>query len=206
MWRLVNRLTLFPLFGLLVVAPSQKALGYPTDPHQPSTQEPLGARSGRGDENDVRALEPGKLHRRELAGGQRHTYRIRLGADQFLKVIIEQEGIDVVAHLSGPDGKPIMEFDSESRSHGRELVAHVADAEGDYQLVVQPKQKGAVAGAYEIRIDELRVATENDRTLQEARKLYDDNLKLQGKGKYEEARPLIERALAIREKALGPEQ
>src|SRR5262245_46202490 len=56
------------------------------------------------DENGARPLETGKPIKGELAGGQRHSYQIRLDAGQFLKVIVEQQGIDVVAQASGPDG------------------------------------------------------------------------------------------------------
>src|SRR5262245_60070729 len=54
------------------------------------------------DENGARPLETAKPIKRELAGGERHRYQIRLAAGQFLKVIVEQQGIDVVAQLSGP--------------------------------------------------------------------------------------------------------
>src|SRR5262245_16833480 len=141
MLRFGARLRLFPLFGLLVVAPSQESFGYAIDLFQQSTQERRGAESETGGENDVRTLEPGKPHRRRLAGGQRHTYRIRLAADQFLKAIIEQDGIDVAARLLRPDGKQIMEFDSESRLRGLETVDLAAEAEGDYLMVVQPRRK-----------------------------------------------------------------
>src|SRR5262249_57812208 len=205
MRRLGARLTFFPLFGLLVVAPSQEAFGRPIDPSQQSTQERRDAGGGTGGEDDVQTLEPGKPHRRMLAGEQRHTYRIRLAADQFLKAIIEQRGIDVAARLLGPDGKQIMRLDSESRLLGSETVEHVAESEGDYWLVVQPRRKEAPAGAYEIRVEELRAATENDRALQEARKLYKKASDLRNSGKYDEALPQFERALEIREKRLGPD-
>src|SRR6266508_4180004 len=205
MLHLVNRLTLFSLIGLLVVAPSREDFGYASDPFRQTTQERRGAGSGAGGENDVRALEPGKPHRRVLADGQRHTYRIRLAADQFLKAVIEQDGIDVVARLLGPDGEQIMEFDTEKRLRGMETVSQVAEAEGDYWLVVQPRQKAASAGAYEIRIEELRAATENDRALQEARKLYKKAIDLRNSGRYDEALPHFERALEIRERRLGPD-
>jgi len=198
-------LTLFPLFGLLVVAPWHEAFGRPIDLFQQSTQDLRGAGSGTDDENNVQALEPGKPHRRRLAGGQQHTYRIRLAADQFLKAVIEQDGIDVAARLLGPDGKQIMRSDTESRLRGSETVEHVAEAEGDYRLVVQPGRKETPAGAYEIRIEELRAATENDRALHEARKLYKKASDLRIAGKYDEALPYIERALEIRERTLGPD-
>src|SRR5262245_17789467 len=205
MRRLGVRLRLFPLFGLLIVAPSQEAFSHAIDLFQQSTQERRDAESGTGGENDVQTLEPGKPHRRKLVGGQQHTYRIRLAADQFLKAVIEQDGIDVEARLLRPDGKQIMGFDSESRLRGPETVEQVAEAEGDYRLVVQPRHKAAPAGDYEIRIEELRVATENDRALHEARKLYKKVSDLRIAGKYDEALPYIERALAIRERILGPD-
>src|SRR6266511_2133325 len=193
-------------FSSLVVALSENALGRTFgSPAQQSTQAPGDAGSKADDEKEARLLEPGKPHRRELAGGQRHVYRIRLAADQFLKAVIEQDGIDVVARLLGLDGKQIMEFDSERRLRGRETVAQVAEGEGDYRLVVQPRQKAAQAGAYEIQIEELRAATDADRALQEARKLNKKAIDLRNAGKYDEALSPFERALEIRERRLGPD-
>jgi tetratricopeptide (TPR) repeat protein len=156
-------------------------------------------------EADVRTLELGKPIERELAGAQSHAYQITLTAGQYLNVVVEQRGIDVVVTLLGPDGKLIAEFDSEIRKQGQETVSQVAEAAGDYRLVVQAKQKEAPTGRYEIRMAELRAAMEKDRELQEARKLHTESERLGRAGKYEEARPLAERALEIREKALGPE-
>jgi CHAT domain-containing protein/Tfp pilus assembly protein PilF len=174
-------------------------------PTQQPIQAPRGAGAKADDEKEARLLEPGKPIKRELAGGHNHTYQIRLSAGQFLKVIIEQQGIDVVARLVGPDGEQIMEFDSERRPRGQETVEHVAEAEGDYRLVVQPRQKAASADAYEIRIEELRVATENDLALQQAYKLYKKAIALRNAGKYDEALPYFEGALEIRERMLGPD-
>jgi tetratricopeptide (TPR) repeat protein len=172
---------------------------------QQPAQAPRDAGNKVDDEKEARLLEPGKAIRRELSGAGSHTYRIRLAADQFLNAVIEQDGIDVVARLLGPDGKQIMEFDSEKRLQGKETALLVAEAEGDYRLVVQPRQKAAPAGAYEIRIEELRAATENDRALQQARKLYKKANDLRIAGKYDEAPPYFEGALEIRERILGPD-
>jgi CHAT domain-containing protein/Tfp pilus assembly protein PilF len=193
-------------FSSLAVALSENALGRTFGrPAQQPAQAPRDAGAKADDERESRLLELGKPIKRELAGGDSHTYRIRLAADQFLKVVIEQDGIDVVARLQGTDGKQIMEFDSERRLRGQETAPLVAEAEGDYRLVVQPGQKAAPTGAYEIRIEELRAATENDRALQEARKLYKKASDLSGAGKYDEALPYFEGALEIRERRLGPD-
>jgi CHAT domain-containing protein/tetratricopeptide (TPR) repeat protein len=166
-----------------------------------STQE----QSGAGNEKDVRALEPGKPIGRELASGQRHSYQIVLNGDQFLKLIIEQQGIDVVTQVSGPDGKQLLEFDSESRAHGREEVSLVAEAAGIFQFTVRPKLNLAPTGSYEIRIEELRGATDTDRALHDARKQFDEALNLRRAGKHDNALPLAERALEIRERLLSAE-
>jgi len=188
-------------FCLSAMTPSGKAHCLTGDLIRQSTQEPTGA----GKEKDIHALEPGKPIKSELAGGQKHTYQIRLNANQFLKVIIEQQGIDVVAQVSGPDGKQILEFDSESRIQGREEVLLTSEAAGEYRLTIQPEQERAPAGSYEIRIEELRVATDTDRALHDARKQFEEALKLRDAGRYDEALQFAERTLEIRERFLGTE-
>src|SRR5262245_12133274 len=108
---LAGLLTLSLFFSTAPAFSPHQAFGGSLGLSRQSTQEAHKAGSGTGGESDVRALEPGMTHRREMAGGQRHTYRISLAPDQFFKAIIEQNGIDVVARLLGPDGKEIMVFD-----------------------------------------------------------------------------------------------
>ncbi|HKX27286.1 MAG TPA: CHAT domain-containing tetratricopeptide repeat protein [Blastocatellia bacterium] len=150
-------------------------------------------------------LEPGRPIERELSGGQSQAYRLTPAAGNYVKVVIDQRGIDVVAALFDLDGQPMLEVDLESRARGSETVEMVAEAAGDYRLTVRPRLQRAAAGHYEIRIEELRTATEDDRALHEARRFYAQALKLRGEGKSEEAVPLAIRALEIREKRLGLE-
>jgi CHAT domain-containing protein/Tfp pilus assembly protein PilF len=201
---LASLLTLSLSFSL-VSAVSPRRAGGSFGLLQQSPQQSRDKASGGGDEKEVRALEAGKSIKDELAGGGRHAYRISLGSDQFLKVVVEQQGIDLVAQVSGPDGKQIVEFDSESRLQGQEEVSLVAEAAGAFQLIVRTKLNGAPSGSYEIRVEELRVATETDRALHEARKQFEEALKLQRAGKYGDALPLAERVLEIRERLLGTE-
>src|SRR5215470_15249350 len=190
-----------PFFCLLAVTLSGKAYGRASDLILQTTQETASAGNGK----DIQSLEPGKPIRRELGGGQEHGYQIKLNADQFLKGIVEQQGVDVIVQVSGPDGKQILEFDSESRPLGKEEISLVAEAPGVFLLAVRPKLTRAPAGSYEIRIEELRVATDTDRALHDARKQVEGALKLQRAGKHDEALPLAERAMEIRERLLGTE-
>jgi CHAT domain-containing protein len=62
----------------------------------------------------------------------------------------------------------------------------------------------AATGRYQIRVTDLRVATENDLALNEARNLLRGYLNLHRQGRDLEARTKLERCLQIREKILGP--
>lgn len=195
--------TLFILFNLLAVVSLDRAFGRTHGLNRQSSSEAIQQKPGADAGENI--LEPGGTIKRELAAGQRHIYRINLGADQFLRAIVEQDRIDVVVLLSGPDGKQITEFDSESRPRGQESVTLVAEAAGEHRLTVQPRQMGAAAGGYEIRIEKLRPATDDDRALQEAHKLIEESFKLRRAGRFDQAVSPVERALAIRQRVLGPE-
>jgi CHAT domain-containing protein/tetratricopeptide (TPR) repeat protein len=186
-------LKLFLLSSLLPGAIQQSAEG--------AAQLPNDA----GNEKDVRTLEPGRSLKRELAGGQKHTYQVKLSVDQFVNVAVEQQGIDVAVQVIGPDSRQIFSFDSENSRWGKEWAPLVAEAAGDYRLIVEPTQRRAAAGGYEIRIEEMRFATEDDRALQEAHKLYFEARRLRDADQYDEAIPLFERMIEIRKRILGPD-
>jgi CHAT domain-containing protein/Tfp pilus assembly protein PilF len=170
-----------------------------------SVEQQSAQRTEAQEAQEVEVLEQGKPIERELAGGQSHTYQIGLAEGDYLMVVVEQRGIDVAVKMLGPEGKQILEIDAEIRKQGEEIVLQVAEVAGSYRLSVQSAQRAAPAGRYEMRVAELRKATDKDRQLQEARDLSAESLRLYRAGKYDESHPLVERALEIRRKELGPE-
>jgi CHAT domain-containing protein/Flp pilus assembly protein TadD len=205
-WRTIRQylVTLIPhllLLSLFIIKPPQEAIAHTLNQIQQTPQR-IAGNDGSGEEE---VLEPGRRINRELAEGQQHIYQIRLEVDQFLKVNVMQNGIDVIVQVAGSDGKQFMEIDSERMNRARESVAFVADAAGEYFLTVRPKLKAAPAGSYAIWVEELHAATDDDRALHEANKLFKKAQELHRAGKYDEAISLIERTLKIREKILGPE-
>ena len=120
----------------------------------------------------ISSLEPGKAIERAMAGGDAHDYKVPLKAGQFLHVVVDQRGIDVVVRLLGPDGKRIAEVDSPNGDHGPEPIELVATASGDYRLEIRPLEKAAKRGGYQVKIEELlspdqyaeRLAAEKART------------------------------------------
>src|SRR5215475_10145357 len=133
--RLANLLNLFLLSTLAPVKFLPETLAHGPSPPGLIRQSAQGPAGNDKDEKDSRILELGQSIKRELAVGEKHTYQIKLSADQFLKVAVEQQGIDVLAQLVGPDGMEITEFDSVSDLWEKELVTLVSKAPGDYRLI-----------------------------------------------------------------------
>src|SRR5262249_29740668 len=106
--RLANLLNLFLLSSLLSIKISPNPLGWAASPMRQSAQRKAQGASqeqnGAGNEKDVRMQEPGQSIKRSLAVGQEHIYQIKLSVDQFLKVAVEQQGIDVMVRVVAPDG------------------------------------------------------------------------------------------------------
>ena len=163
------------------------------------------SQQGNASAPEVIRLELGKAVERELAGGQEHGYQVTLSENQYANIRVEQRGIDVIVNVRGPDGKPLSSFDSEIRSQGPEQVELVAESAGAYRVVVQAKRPRMPAGKYEVRLSEIRTASDADRSLQEARKLILQSDAFFSAGKFDPALPLVEKALEIRERLLGQE-
>ncbi len=161
-----------------------------------STEQQGRAASGdiaRGEREGDR-LTPGRPVERELAGGQSHSYQLAIAAGQFIRLVVDQRGIDVVVRLFGSDNKQLLEVDSPNGSRGPEPVLFVAEASGDYRLDVRSLETGAAPGRYEARIEELRPATSQDQSGMAAQRLFAEGMRLfLGQGTAESKRAAIEK-------------
>ena len=138
---------------------------------------------------------------RDLAGGQRHLYQITLTEGQYFKVEVKQLSSTVLISLQPPDSKTLNVHDLPARKEVL-TIEWVAGAPGIYRLDIYSSAK-TPAGRYEIRVAQVRPATEDERALQRAQSLYQEYFQLNRAGKYLEARPLMLHALEIRERVLG---
>jgi CHAT domain-containing protein len=149
-------------------------------------------------------LAPGKALERELAGGETHLYQLALPAGDYAGLVVEQRGIDVAVQVLDTAGRVSIEFDSESRKHGREVVGLVADTPVNFQLRIQARYPKDAAAQYTIRVAELRPATERDRSGFEAHRLGTQAQQLDDAGRYDDAVSVVQRAIAVSEQAFGP--
>lgn len=148
--------------------------------------------------------ELGQSIERELAGGQIHRYQTALARGEFLRIAVEQRGVDLVIKLQGSDAKLSLEFDSELRLHGVEEVEFVAETEGAYQLEVAAKFNAFPSGKYRLSLAERRPSTEKDRQLDTARRSSSESIRLRAAARYADAQELAEQVVATRERELGP--
>jgi CHAT domain-containing protein/Tfp pilus assembly protein PilF len=149
---------------------------------------------------EARALEAGKPIERELPGGQAHFYSVVLTSGQYLRVIVDQRGIDVALMLFGPDGKKLAEMDSPNGDCGPESASLIAEKEGNYRVAVSSPEKTAAPGGYKVSIAELRAAIPSDATRLAAEKAFAEaaSLRVQGTAaalnqaleKYQQALPV----------------
>jgi len=172
-------------------------------PVTPPVQAPASERGAAPSAQESVSLEPGKPVERELPGGQSHFYKITMISGQYSRIVVEQRGIDVAVALFTPDSKKISEADSEHLIEGSETVSVIAEASGAYLIDVRSPEKTAKAGRYEIKVEGLRAATDEDKyrvagelIFREAERLQNGTLEDRRKSveKYHEALELYRRA------------
>lgn len=165
-------------------------------------QNPAESKTG---DPDIVSLVPGQSVGREVSGEQAQSYQLTMVSGQFARFIVQQDGIDVVIRLFGPDSQLIGEVDDESRTHGQEVLELIADRASAYRIEVKPRYKFSPRGRYEIRLAELRAANENDALLDEARRFHRQASKAYLDGRYEEAIHAEQQCLSRRQQVLGPD-
>lgn len=114
-----------------------------------------------GESREARRLELGKPIETTLAAGEVHFYTIDIASGQYMRVVAEQRGIDVVVTLLGPDAAKLFEVDTPDNTQRPERVSLIAAASGSYRLEIRAAHK-STAGPYGIELQELREASAED--------------------------------------------
>ncbi len=116
-----------------------------------------------GDRGSI-AIDPAKAGWRRterLAVGATQPYTLPLARGDFLHLIVEQNGFDLVIRLIGPTGLRLLEVDRPRDERQPEELFFVAPADGRHRIEIaswDPEKEGLV----EVRIAALRRATPAD--------------------------------------------
>jgi CHAT domain-containing protein/tetratricopeptide (TPR) repeat protein len=187
--RVSSSLSLFTLaLSLLVVTPTVYPQSNTSSPGPAVTQSA-----------SIPSLELGKPIEREITGGEVHSYNLTLAVDQYVQFAVDQRGIDLAVWTFDPNGKRISEVDA-FRVGEQEAVALLAEVSGTYRIELHTSFPKGPTGRYEIKLTELRPATERDKISYKAGVLIAHAFELERKQtkddwrkaiqKYEEALPL----------------
>ncbi len=146
----------------------------------------------------------GSETRHEIAAPAVHRYTVALEKDQAARVRVLQEGIDLVVDVVAPDGSPLVSFDGPTGDQGPEVAEWVSASAGTYVVVVRPFT-GARAGAYRVRAEPPRSATQHDRDLLEARQVLARGYARRAAFDQEGALADAQRALELLRRTTGPD-
>ncbi|HEX8352778.1 MAG TPA: tetratricopeptide repeat protein, partial [Pyrinomonadaceae bacterium] len=116
-------------------------------------------------EDKVFTVEPGTLTEARISVGEVHLFPITLASEQFLSLVVEQRGVDLVVTLiREEDDTPVLQVDTTNATRGEESLFFVAEKAGSYKVKVQPVAAGS-GGNYALLIKALREALPADRLL-----------------------------------------
>jgi len=139
-----------------------------------------------------RVLEPGKPIERELMAAEAHSYQLGLTAGQYVEVLADQRGIDVTLSAFDPNNKKLIETNM-FRVGEAELLALVAETSGNYRLEVRSVDTTVARGRYELKIKDLRTATEQDKSSVAAERMVAEGIELDKQATAETWRKAIEK-------------
>lgn len=125
------------------------------------------ARDGRpakasGEASRVRRLEYGTAARLALGGGESHVHSGSAPAGKYVRVVVEQQGIDVVLSLIAEDGRVTVRADNANGTRGAESVSLAAASDETFRVKVEAREPKAKAAHYSIRIAEQRPSSPQD--------------------------------------------
>jgi CHAT domain-containing protein/Tfp pilus assembly protein PilF len=170
---------------LLLVLGCRREGGPP--PPAAAAAEPAAAAS-------VLEASAGASVRRRLQDHETHVYAIELAAGQYLRLSIEQRGVDLVAALAAPHGGETIETDELTGAWGTEEIFWQAASSGSHRLVLTGS---AGTGEYTATIAELRDLTpESAKRVEAGRKLAAARERRRA-GDLRQAIALYEQALAL---------
>lgn len=113
------------------------------------------------------SLTDGLVLERDLKGGETHVYPVDLQAGQFLRVRVQEEGIDLAVRLLDSTGAVLTGVDGLVAGHSDEDLMAVLSTSGHYQIEVRAPAKAA-PGRYRLRVEGPRAAGDQERGRSEA--------------------------------------
>lgn len=110
-----------------------------------------------GGNGPLESVEVGGLV--EIQEGEVHRRAVVLGAGEFLRFAVEQQGVDLTLILKDPRGEKLLRVDSPNGRHGLEELLEIVEETGQFALEIRT---GATSGAYRLVALEHHVPSPRD--------------------------------------------
>jgi CHAT domain-containing protein/Flp pilus assembly protein TadD len=138
-------------------------------------------------------LRNGFNREREGRAGEQHFFPVILETGQFLRVIVDQNGVDALVRLLDPDGTQVFAVDSPNGADGDEDFAVLAQEPGLHRIEVS--MTGG-EGGYTLKVEGPRLPTDRDRLRVDAVRATQEALTREGE-KAEDQVARYEKALGL---------
>src|SRR5215469_7810590 len=115
---------------------------------------------------DARDLIPGRPAEGDLQVGETHLYKITLNAGDYLVVFINPspQSTKIRSQLLAPGGSGDVGVYFFPTGGQERFVSLIAEASGDFRLQIRLDDSEASPKHYQVTVEEMRRATEQDRT------------------------------------------
>lgn len=143
-------------------------------------------------EPDVTTLSADKPVERKLAGEQVHVYELNLPLNDYAEIVVDQRSIDVSVTAFDPKGQKLTYVDG-LKVPDQESLLLIGVTPGSYRLEIRSPFAKAPEGTYEIKIKELRAATEKDKNTVAGWRLVAEGLEFERETKVGSWRNAIEK-------------
>jgi CHAT domain-containing protein/Tfp pilus assembly protein PilF len=150
-------------------------------------------------------LNLGKPVEREISAGEKQSYQVELTEGQYANIEIAARELNASVKLSDSTGEVMIEYAAKLTATSNQKIEFVAAATRVYRLDVVGKSADSKPQSYTIQLATSHPASDQELWTYQALRYHLQASTLIANGKYDEALAQEERALALREKAMGTE-
>ena len=100
---------------------------------------------------------------RDLGPGQADLFTVDATAGQFLRVVADQKGVNVLLRIVDPEGKVLVTANRPNNGFGPQAMSAIVPRSGSLQIKVEIAPDTHLEGQYAIELTDLRDPTEKDR-------------------------------------------
>ncbi len=132
-------------------------------------------------------LEPGTALTEPLAGRETPSYSVNARARQYVRVVVEQQGIDVEVTLSAANGEVLTKVNNANGTRGPETISFLASRDETFRIGVKATEPKPKPAFYLIRIAAQRDSVAEDLKRVNAERALAAGEALRAKESYSEA-------------------